>query len=157
VDDFLDRSSRRPECVFCAIVQRRAPAHVVYESSECVAFLDAHPITRGHTLVAPRAHFEHPLELSNGRANAFFRDVRMVARLLSERLSPTGFNYGINQGVDAKQVVFHLHGHVIPRYGRGDPRDVPDLGHRLGASTEELVATAEEIHASNRARRYPNC
>lgn len=34
-------------CVFCRIVEGRAPAHVVWRDAEHVAFLDSHPITAG--------------------------------------------------------------------------------------------------------------
>lgn len=35
---------------------------------------------------------------------------------------PTGFNYGINQGMSAGQTVMHLHIHIIPRFD-GDVTD----------------------------------
>ena len=41
-------------CVFCAIVDGRAPAHVVRSDERTIAFLDINPATSGHTLVVPR-------------------------------------------------------------------------------------------------------
>lgn len=35
---------------------------------------------------------------------------------------PTGFNYGINQGLSAGQTVMHLHLHIVPRFD-GDTTD----------------------------------
>ena len=43
-------------CVFCDIVAGEAPSHVVHEDDRTLAFLDIFPITRGHTLVIPKAH-----------------------------------------------------------------------------------------------------
>jgi diadenosine tetraphosphate (Ap4A) HIT family hydrolase len=42
--------------------------------------------------------------------------------LLSQQLSPAGFNIGINDGEAAGQTVPHAHVHIIPRF----PGDVPD-------------------------------
>lgn len=53
-----------------------------------------------------------------------------LAKIYSEKMlklkfisnKPTGFNYGINQGVSAGQTVMHLHIHIIPRFD-GDTTD----------------------------------
>src|SRR5919198_192307 len=39
---------------------------LVYESPEAIAFLDKHPVARGHALVIPRAHAPTLLELEDG-------------------------------------------------------------------------------------------
>jgi diadenosine tetraphosphate (Ap4A) HIT family hydrolase len=36
-------------------------------------------------------------------------------KLIASDSSITGYNIGINQGVDAGQTVFHCHMHLIPR------------------------------------------
>jgi diadenosine tetraphosphate (Ap4A) HIT family hydrolase len=36
-------------------------------------------------------------------------------KLIASDSSITGFNIGINQGIDAGQTVFHCHMHLIPR------------------------------------------
>ncbi|MGI0149041.1 MAG: HIT family protein, partial [Thermoplasmata archaeon] len=48
--------SPRPDCIFCQIVRREAPASIVYESEATLAFLDIRPMTPGHTLVVPKSH-----------------------------------------------------------------------------------------------------
>lgn len=41
-------------CVFCKIVQKKAPASIVYEDDAVMAFLDIRPLNEGHTLVVPK-------------------------------------------------------------------------------------------------------
>jgi len=103
-------------CVFCAIVEGRAPAWQVYEDDDCQAFLDINPATPGHTLVVPKHHATDLLDLDEGGAQLVMRATHRVARLLDERLSPAGLNVVQATRAAAWQTVFHMHMHVIPRY-----------------------------------------
>ncbi len=44
------------DCIFCNIIKKEIPAHVVYEDEHFIAFLDIHPLSPGHTLVIPKQH-----------------------------------------------------------------------------------------------------
>src|SRR5437762_1508564 len=43
-------------CIFCEIVAKRAPASIVYEDDETMAFQDIHPQAPIHVLVIPKLH-----------------------------------------------------------------------------------------------------
>lgn len=43
-------------CIFCKIVRKEIPAHVVYEDGQFLAFLDINPVSPGHTLIIPKDH-----------------------------------------------------------------------------------------------------
>ncbi len=103
-----------PGCVFCDIVARRAPAHIIHEDAKTLTFLDLFPITRGHLLVIPRAHVDRITDLPTADYPDLLRAVSRACRQV-ERLS-THYNVSINQGSLSGQIVFHLHVHVIPRY-----------------------------------------
>jgi|GEM_PF-3767411 len=45
-------------CLFCEIVGGTEPGHLVLDEPEVVAFLDVHPVFKGHTLIVPRRHVE---------------------------------------------------------------------------------------------------
>ena len=45
-------------CDFCKIVSGKAPASIIYENRNLMAFMDLHPANVGHTLVVPREHWE---------------------------------------------------------------------------------------------------
>ena len=44
-------------CIFCKIVAKEIPAHIVYEDDDFLAFLDIHPHTVGHVQVIPKKHY----------------------------------------------------------------------------------------------------
>lgn len=43
-------------CIFCKIVDKEIPAHIVYEDNDFMAFLDINPQSPGHTQVIPKKH-----------------------------------------------------------------------------------------------------
>ena len=44
------------QCIFCKIINKEIPGHVVYEDEFVLAFLDISQSTKGHTLVIPKKH-----------------------------------------------------------------------------------------------------
>lgn len=122
-------------CIFCEIVARRAPAHIVYEDERTLGFLDLFPVTKGHVLVVPKEHVDRLTDLPNDDFGGYLRAVSVVCRRV-ERLS-RHYNVSINQGELAGQIVFHLHFHVIPRYGEGSPA----WNHPRGRLDESLAVS----------------
>lgn len=49
--------------LFTKIINGEIPGAIVYEDDSCVAFLDALPLTEGHTLVVPREEIDHWLDV----------------------------------------------------------------------------------------------
>jgi histidine triad (HIT) family protein len=137
------------ECIFCRIVAGATAAEVVYEASGALAFLDKFPSARGHTLVIPRAHAPTLLELDDAAVGDLFRAVKAVTRKLQEALGPMGFNIGWNHGAAAGQHVFHLHVHILPRYGEGG-RGVQSVGGR--GAREDLAGLSAVIRAAQGER-----
>lgn len=112
-----DSTSER--CIFCEIIGGRSPAYVVYDDAKAVAFLDLFPFTRGHVLVVPKRHVPRLTDLHADEHADYLRALAEVCRRV-ERLS-SDYNVAMNQGARAGQVVFHLHFHIIPRYGESNP------------------------------------
>src|SRR4051794_37819348 len=120
-----------PTCIFCSLNRE-----ILAESRLSIAFFDGFPVSNGHALVVPRRHIVTIWDMSEEEYVDAFSLVRRVKSLLSERLSPDGFNVGVNSGEAAGQSVWHAHIHVIPRYKgdvpapRGGGRNViPGKGH----------------------------
>lgn len=106
-------------CVFCDIVTRRSPAWIVYEDPNTMAFLDIFPFTRGHLLVIPKRHGARLTDLPFEDQMSLIRSLDEVCRRV-ERLT-LDYNVALNAGAKAGQIVFHVHFHVIPRYGERNP------------------------------------
>ena len=95
-------------CVFCDIVAGRAPATIVREWPEAIAFVPLNPVTPGHTLVIPRRHVRDA-----GQNPLITKEVMGCAAVLMGELPSA--NLITSQGSAATQTVPHLHAHVVPR------------------------------------------
>jgi histidine triad (HIT) family protein len=52
-------------CIFCRIIAKEIPAHIVYENDNFLAFLDIRPQSPGHTLVIPKKHYRWVWDVPN--------------------------------------------------------------------------------------------
>ncbi len=103
-----------PDCIFCRIIERQAPAKIVYEDDWAVAFEDVNPQARVHLLVVPRKHLPSLKEAGPDDEPLLGRLLTVAAKLASERqLESNGYRTVINTGPWAGQSVFHVHVHVL--------------------------------------------
>lgn len=106
-------------CPFC---QRVTTGDLTAESAHAVAFPDAFPAARGHTLIVPRRHVTSLYDLSPAEQADLWHLAAQVRSRLAAEVAPDGFTIGVNDGPAAGQTVAHAHIHVIPRW----QGDVPD-------------------------------
>ena len=104
-------------CAFCAIVSGDAPAHVVLQEPDVIAFLDRRPVFAGHTLVVPREHHATFGDLPSGLMSTVLGAAQRVSRTMPGALGVQGTFVAMNNVVS--QSVPHLHVHVVPRV-KGD-------------------------------------
>tara|TARA_Y100001960_G_C14413861_1_gene699509 strand:- start:104 stop:472 length:369 start_codon:yes stop_codon:yes gene_type:complete len=105
--------------VFCEKVENK---DYLKENETAVSFLDSYPLTEGHTLIIPKRHISEIFELDSKEHADIWEIINATKKLLSDTLSPDGFNIGVNVGKEAGQTVNHAHLHLIPRY-KGDVAD----------------------------------
>ena len=102
------------ECIFCKIITGEAASDTLYTDELVTAFRDIHPVAPVHILIVPNKHIPSVNELSQA-------DDKLVGRLFSvgrelaerEGIDQDGYRLIINTGVDGRQVVPHLHLHLI--------------------------------------------
>ncbi len=137
-------------CIFCQIADREAPATIIVEDEQTIAFLDANPLAPGHTLVIPRTHAERLEDLDPEIARAMMDRLRELAPAVEAAVDADATTIGFNNGRAAGQEIPHVHGHIIPR-SRGDgggPIHAVLPGQASGETEDQ-----EQIAASIASRR----
>lgn len=127
------------DCVFCKIIKGEIPSHKVYENQGAFAFLDVSPLSKGHTLIIPKKHYEKIHEMDDDS----FCDISMAISIVSKILGAENYNLLQNNGSLAGQAVPHVHFHIIPKtkeYGlkiewspmkNADANDLKTLAEKL--------------------------
>ena len=134
------------ECIFCDIVKSRAPAEVIFEDGETLAFMDINPANPGHTLIIPKRHVRDIYELDEETAAVVMRTTVRVARAIRAALQPDGMNLVQSNERAGGQEVFHFHIHVIPRwYGDGLRLARPPEVRRTMAIKEAAASIRREM------------
>ncbi|KAL8261978.1 hypothetical protein R6Q59_026027 [Mikania micrantha] len=105
-------------CVFCKIVRGDAPSLKLYEDDECLCFLDNNPVSPGHCLIIPRCHFPSLVANPPSVVATMCSKVPYISKAVMKATGSDSFNLLVNNGVDAGQVIFHTHIHIIPRRAR---------------------------------------
>jgi histidine triad (HIT) family protein len=107
--------------LFEKIAAGEIPSHRVYEDDVVYAFLDANPLSPGHTLIVPKERTERLPDLPSETAAAIGRVLPKIARAIVRATGASDFNVLVNNGSTAGQVIPHVHFHIIPKYedGRG--------------------------------------
>ena len=103
-------------CVFCNIVQGKAPASKVFEDEHTLAFMDLRQFHPGHVLVIPKPHLPDVRDLDETLGAALMRTVMKVSRAVGAAFPSDGMNLWHSVGAAGGQEVFHLHIHVLPRF-----------------------------------------
>ncbi|MEG1933981.1 MAG: HIT family protein [Kiritimatiellia bacterium] len=131
------------DCLFCKIIKGEIPSYKIFEDEHAYAFLDLHPIERGHVLMVPKFHAEQLFRLPPEELSSVMPAVQRVATLLKARLHCDGLALCQFNGEAAGQTVGHVHFHLIPRYsGRSagwEPMEPPPTHETLMALQQEIL------------------
>ena len=104
------------DCIFCEILDGKREGHLLYEDDSHVAFLDKYPIDVGHSLIIPRTHHERITDMDSEDVGKIFSLVPKIANAILKATGADAFSLGQNNGRAAKQIIPHVHIHIIPRY-----------------------------------------
>jgi histidine triad (HIT) family protein len=110
------------DCAFCAIASGEADAHVVFEDSDTLAFLDNRPLFPGHSLLIPREHLETIWELPDDLLATLFENARLLSQAVRDAMGAQGAFVAANNVVS--QSVPHFHVHLVPRNRKDGLRGV---------------------------------
>ena len=133
-------------CIFCRIANGEIPSRTLYEDDMFRVIMDLGPVTRGHSLILPKDHYENVYSLPDETAAAAARLARRMAARMKEKLGADGFNILQNNEPAGGQTVMHYHIHLIPRYA-GDGLDL--MGKPGEMSADEMDAIRDAITAED--------
>ena len=127
--------------IFSKIVNGEIPAHKIAETDDFLAFLDAFPITAGHTLVIPKKEIDYVFDLDD----QLYTDLFLFAKSIVPALQKAVPCLRIGMSVIGLEVP-HTHIHLLPLNSMGDA----DFSNKIKTSQEELAALAAKIRAEIR-------
>jgi histidine triad (HIT) family protein len=134
------------DCIFCSIVDGEIPSHTVYEDDTVLAFLDANPLARGHTLVIPKAHHSQLQELPDGDATGLHEVLHDLVGTVEEAVDAEGSNVGLNNGPASGQEIPHVHYHIVPRFEGDGGNPIHAVGGTApDLDDDELAVVAADI------------
>lgn len=164
------------ECVFCKIAAGDAPAEIVAQWEDALAFRPLGPVAEGHLLVIPR---QHVADFTVAPVLTSYVTMR-AAGLVQSLPEAEGWNLITSAGDAATQTVMHLHIHLVPRrpadglalpwtppvelapgltvdrrtgpHFEGQPMEVIGMGTK-GRGTDKVEAELHLITRAERARR----
>ncbi|HEX7394086.1 MAG TPA: histidine triad nucleotide-binding protein [Anaerolineaceae bacterium] len=101
-------------CIFCSIIEHKAPARIVFEDETAVAFHNINPIAPVHLLIVPKKHIESVNDLQV-EDETTIGHLFIIAHQLAEQMgvATSGYRLVTNTGPHGGQSVYHVHIHLI--------------------------------------------
>ena len=106
--------------IFCKIIDGEIPCYKLYEDDDVMAFLDISQVTKGHSLVVSKKHYDNFLTIPKSEMHKVMDVAQLLGQVAIKFMGAKGVNILTNCYETAGQTVMHFHGHVIPRYESTD-------------------------------------
>jgi histidine triad (HIT) family protein len=123
--------------IFTKIIQEEIPCYRIAEDENHLAFLDAMPLSEGHTLVIPKQEIDFIFDLENEA----YKNLWSFAQVVAKKLQNTYPNKRIAVAVVGLEVP-HAHIHLVPIEKIGD---LNFSNERLKLSSEKYLDIQEQI------------
>jgi len=127
--------------IFTDIINKNILGHFIYEDQNHIAILDKYPIDFGHSLLIPKKEYEKITDMPENEISDLFSKIPKIVNGILKATGADAFSLAQNNGRAAKQIIPHVHVHIIPRYSSKETiwtkRNIP--------SDDELEKLAEKI------------
>ena len=124
--------------IFSEIIEGKRPGFIIFEDDNHMAILDKYPIDTGHSLVIPKIPYEKITEMPKNEVAELFSLIPEIANAILKATGAVAFSIAQNNGKEAKQIIPHVHVHIIPRYA-----DKATLWTKRGIPSDDEL---EELH-----------
>ena len=105
-----------PKCIFCDMLDGKLPCYMIYQDDDCIVILDRYPIDNGHSLIITKKPYEKLTDMNVNEVAKLFSKIPKIAKAIIKATNADAFTIAQNNGKAAKQIVPHVHVHIIPRY-----------------------------------------
>src|SRR5919206_1363425 len=140
---FLDINNN---CIFCKIANGSMNAGIIDQNNRAIAFLDAFPLSAGHTLIIPKSHYSKVQDMNKEDSSDVFNLLWKLSGVVEKAAGVNASTIAIHNGKAAGQEVPHVHIHVIPRTTGDGAGPVHSMfKKRPDTSSEELNLILEKI------------
>ena len=130
------------DCIFCKIIKGEIPVKKIAETANSLAFLDAFPLTKGHSLVIPKTHHEKVQDMSSDENADLFETVRKVTSKVDKLTNATLL--AVHNGKESGQEIPHVHVHIIPRSSDDSAGPVHSMFTPMEKLSESEIAEVYE-------------
>ncbi len=125
--------------IFTKIINREIPAYIIAEDERFIAFLDAFPLVKGHTLVVPKQELDYIFDIEDDLLADLHIFAKQVAIAMKKAIPCTRIGMTVI-GLE----VPHTHIHLIPI---NQVSDMNFAKSKIQLSPEEMISVASEIKA----------
>lgn len=124
------------DCVFCKIISGEITSKFLKKTVHSVSFLDAFPLTSGHTLVIPKNHHQKIQDLTVEENNDLFSLVHLMISKVDTISGST--LVAIHNGREAGQEIPHVHVHLVPRSKKDSAGPIHSMFNPAHLSEHEM-------------------
>jgi len=111
------------DCAFCKIAKKEISSFKVFENDDVYAFYDINPVSKYHTLVIPKKHYENLYDIPEKELVEIMKVVKKIVLMYRKKFGIKNVQIFNNSGKEAQQEVPHFHFHIVPRKA-GDGQDI---------------------------------
>jgi histidine triad (HIT) family protein len=98
------------------MIEGKMLCHMIYQDDDCIAILDKYPIDNGHSLIITKKPYEKLTDMNVDEVAKLFSKIPKIANAVMSATNADAFSIAQNNGKAAKQIIPHVHIHIIPRY-----------------------------------------
>ena len=98
------------------MIEGKLSCHMIYEDNDCLVILDKYPIDNGHSLIITKKPYEKLTDMDVNEVAKLFSKIPKIVNAIIKITNADAFSIAQNNGKAAKQIIPHVHIHVIPRY-----------------------------------------
>ena len=100
------------------MIEGKLSCHMIYQDDNCIAILDKYPIDNGHSLVITKKPYEKLTDMNVDEVSKLFSKIPKIANAIIKATNADAFSIAQNNGKAEKQIIPHVHVHIIPRYNK---------------------------------------